>query len=134
LSFFANEIAIKDELSRNTAKSREYHRKFAAGNVCYQLKKVPRFRLCKYIINAFILKKCFRCTGEIVYRVIINDFPIAVGVGDVVKCAASLITSVRVVSSIGGDTGGTENLSASLSNVARLAAHPKFVWVFNASC
>jgi hypothetical protein len=44
------------------------------------------------------------------YRVIINDCPIAVGVGDVVECAASLI------------------------NVARLAAHPKFVWVFNANC
>jgi hypothetical protein len=26
------------------------------------------------------------------YRVIINECPIAVGVGDVVKCAASLIT------------------------------------------
>jgi hypothetical protein len=26
------------------------------------------------------------------YRVIINDCPIAVGVGDVVECAASLIT------------------------------------------
>jgi hypothetical protein len=26
------------------------------------------------------------------YRVIINDSPIAVGVGDIVKCAASLIT------------------------------------------
>jgi hypothetical protein len=34
---------------------------------------------------------------------------------------------------IGGDTGGSENLSTSLSNVARLAAHPKFVWVFNAN-
>jgi glycerol-3-phosphate dehydrogenase len=27
---------------------------------------------------------------------------------------------------------GSGNLSTSLSNVARLAAHPKFVWVFNA--
>jgi hypothetical protein len=26
------------------------------------------------------------------------------------------------------DTGGSGNLSSSLSNVARLAAHPKFVW------
>jgi hypothetical protein len=25
------------------------------------------------------------------------------------------------------------NLSTSLSNVARVAAHPKFVWVFNAN-
>jgi hypothetical protein len=40
---------------------------------------------------------------------------------------------VRRVSPIGGDTGGSENLSTSLSNVARLAAHPKFVWVFNAN-
>jgi hypothetical protein len=40
------------------------------------------------------------------YRVIINDCPIAVGVGDVVECAASLITRVRLVSPIGGDTGG----------------------------
>jgi hypothetical protein len=39
LAFFASEIAIKDELSRNTANSGEYHTKFAA---C--LKKVPRFR------------------------------------------------------------------------------------------
>jgi hypothetical protein len=35
---------------------------------------------------------------------------------------------------IGGDTGGSGNLSTSLSNVARLAAHTKFVWVFNAYC
>jgi hypothetical protein len=61
------------------------------------------------------------------YRIIINDCPIAVGVGDVVECAASLITSVRLVSSIGGATGGSGNLSTSLSNVARLA-------VFNANC
>jgi hypothetical protein len=26
------------------------------------------------------------------------------------------------------------NLSISLSNVARLLAHPKFVWVFNVNC
>jgi hypothetical protein len=36
---------------------------------------------------------------------------------------------VRLVSPIGGDPGGSGNLS----NVARLAAHPKFVWVFNAN-
>jgi hypothetical protein len=30
--------------------------------------------------------------------------------------------------------GGSGNLSTSLSNVAKLAAHPKFVWVFNANC
>jgi hypothetical protein len=30
--------------------------------------------------------------GIIIYRVIINVCPIAVGVGDVVECAASLIT------------------------------------------
>jgi hypothetical protein len=34
----------------------------------------------------------------------------------------------------GGDTGGRGNLSTNLYNVARLAAHPKFVWVFNANC
>jgi hypothetical protein len=60
--------------------------------------------------------------------------PIAVGVGDVVECAASLITWVRLVAPIGGATGGSGNLSTSLFNVARLAAHPKFVWVFNANC
>jgi hypothetical protein len=27
----------------------------------------------------------------------------------------------------------SENLSTSLSNVVRLAAHPKFVWTFNAN-
>jgi hypothetical protein len=35
---------------------------------------------------------------------------------------------------IGGATGGSRNLSTSLSNVARLGAHPNFVWVFNANC
>jgi hypothetical protein len=39
---------------------------------------------------------------------------------------------VRLVSPIGGTPGGSGNLS-SLSNVTRLAAHPKFVWVFNAN-
>jgi hypothetical protein len=37
---------------------------------------------------------------------------------------------VSLVSPIGGGSG---NLSTSLSNVAKLAAHPKFVWVFNAN-
>jgi hypothetical protein len=46
LSFFASEIAIKDKLSRNAANSREYQSQFAAGNVGYQLKKVPRFQMC----------------------------------------------------------------------------------------
>jgi hypothetical protein len=40
-----------------------------------------------------------------------NDCPIAVGVGDVVECATSLITSVGLVSPIDGDTGGIGNLS-----------------------
>jgi hypothetical protein len=40
-----------------------------------------------------------------------NDCPIAVGAGDVVECAASLITSVGLVSPIDGDTGGIGNLS-----------------------
>jgi hypothetical protein len=34
---------------------------------------------------------------------------------------------------VGGATGGIENLSTSLFNVAKVAAHPKFVWVFNAN-
>jgi hypothetical protein len=41
---------------------------------------------------------------------------------------------VRLVFPIGGATSGSGNLSTSLSNVARLTAHPKFVWVFNANC
>jgi hypothetical protein len=40
---------------------------------------------------------------------------------------------MRLVSPIGGAPGGSGNLSTSLSNVARLAAHSKFVWVFNAN-
>jgi hypothetical protein len=40
---------------------------------------------------------------------------------------------VKLVSPIGGAPGGSENLSTSLSNVTRLAADPKFVWVFNAN-
>jgi hypothetical protein len=40
---------------------------------------------------------------------------------------------VRLVLPVGGATGGSGNLSTSLSNVARLAAHPQFVWVFNAN-
>jgi hypothetical protein len=41
---------------------------------------------------------------------------------------------VRLTSPIGSAAGGSVNLSTSLSNVAKLAAHPKFVWVFNANC
>jgi hypothetical protein len=48
-----SEIAIKGELSRNTANSREYHSQFAVCNVCYQLKKVPRFRMFSQIILEF---------------------------------------------------------------------------------
>jgi hypothetical protein len=40
---------------------------------------------------------------------------------------------VRLVLQVGGATGGSGNLSTSLSNVARLTAHPQFVWVFNAN-
>jgi hypothetical protein len=40
---------------------------------------------------------------------------------------------VRLVSPIGSAAGGSGNLSTSLSNFARLAAHPKFVWLFNAN-
>jgi hypothetical protein len=52
---------------------------------------------------------------------------IAVGVSDVVECAAASYMSDCA-------TGGSGNLSTSLSNVASLAAHPKFLWVFNANC
>jgi hypothetical protein len=38
------------------------------------------------------------------------------------------------MSPLGGATGGGGNLSTSLSNAVRLAADPKFVWVFNANC
>jgi hypothetical protein len=41
---------------------------------------------------------------------------------------------VRLASPIGSAAGGSVNLSTSLSNVTKLAAHPKFVWVFNANC
>jgi hypothetical protein len=41
---------------------------------------------------------------------------------------------VRLASPIGIAAGSSVNLSTSLSNVAKLAAHPKFVWVFNANC
>jgi hypothetical protein len=41
---------------------------------------------------------------------------------------------VRLASPIGSAAGGSVNLSTSLSNVAKLTAHPKFVWVFNANC
>jgi hypothetical protein len=40
---------------------------------------------------------------------------------------------VRLASPIGSAAGGSENVSTSLSNVAKLAAHPKFVWVFKAN-
>jgi hypothetical protein len=41
---------------------------------------------------------------------------------------------VRLPSPIDSAAGGSVNLSTSLSNVAKLAAHPQFVWVFNANC
>jgi hypothetical protein len=41
---------------------------------------------------------------------------------------------VRLATPIGSAAGGSANLSTSLSNVAKVAAHPKFVWVFNANC
>jgi hypothetical protein len=40
---------------------------------------------------------------------------------------------VRLASPIGSAAGGSVNLS-DLSNVAKLAAHPISVWVFNANC
>jgi hypothetical protein len=56
----------------------------------------------------------------------VQDTINAVGVGDVVEYAESLITRVRLVSPIDGATGGSGNLSTSLSNIARLAAHVGF--------
>jgi hypothetical protein len=41
---------------------------------------------------------------------------------------------VRLASLIGSAAGSSGNLSTGLSNVAKLAAHPKFVWIFNANC
>jgi esterase/lipase superfamily enzyme len=41
---------------------------------------------------------------------------------------------VRLASPIGSAAGGSVNLSTSLPNVAKLAAHSKFVWVFNGNC
>jgi hypothetical protein len=38
-----------------------------------------------------------------------------------------------MITPIGGAPGGSGNLSTSLSNLAKLAAHPTFVWVFNAN-
>jgi hypothetical protein len=40
---------------------------------------------------------------------------------------------MRLVSPIGSAAGGSGNLSTSLSNVAKLAAHAKFVCTFNAN-
>jgi hypothetical protein len=40
---------------------------------------------------------------------------------------------MRLVSPIGGATGGSGKLATSFANVARVAAHSKFVWVFNAN-
>jgi hypothetical protein len=61
---------------------------------------------------------CFNnCTnigsGANIYRVIIKYCTIVVGVGGLVECAASFITWVRLVSPIGGATGGSGNLSIS---------------------
>jgi hypothetical protein len=41
---------------------------------------------------------------------------------------------MRLASPIGSAAGGSVNLSTSLSNIAKLAAHPQFVWVFNGHC
>jgi hypothetical protein len=45
----------------------------------------------------------------------------------VLECAASFITRVRLASPIGSAAGDSVNLSISLSNVGKLAAHPQFV-------
>jgi hypothetical protein len=79
------------------------------------------FYLLSYTVFHWVHKKIYE--QEIFlffsFRVIIlvNDCPIAVGVGDVIECAASLVTWVRLVSLIGGATGGNENLSTSLSGL-----------------
>jgi hypothetical protein len=41
---------------------------------------------------------------------------------------------VKLGSPTGSAAGGSVNLSTSLSNVGKLAANPKFDWVFNANC
>jgi hypothetical protein len=41
---------------------------------------------------------------------------------------------VRLALPIGSAAGGSVNLSTTLSNVAKVAAVPKFVCVFNANC
>jgi hypothetical protein len=64
---------------------------------------------------------------------VINCCTIVVVVGGLVEYAASFIIWVILVSPIGGAAEGSGNLSTSLSNVARLAAHQKCVWVFNAN-
>jgi hypothetical protein len=95
------------------------------------------FHLCWWNTCFFLSKSLFSLSVlsiVCIYGVIINEYLIAVGVGDVVECAASFITLVRLASPIGSAAGGSVNLSTSLSNVAKLAAHPKFVWVFNANC
>jgi hypothetical protein len=66
------------------------------------------------------------CQHNCVWSVDVQDTINAVGVGDVVEYAESLITRVRLVSPIDGATGGSGNLSTSLSNIARLAAHVGF--------
>jgi hypothetical protein len=48
--------------------------------------------------------------------VIINDCLIAVGIDDVLECAASFIKWVRLASPIGSAAGASINLSTSLSN------------------
>jgi hypothetical protein len=60
-----------------------------------------------FFVNLFVFYYCV----IIYYSVIINYCPIAVGVGDVVECAASLLTWVRLVSPIGGAPGGNGNQS-----------------------
>jgi hypothetical protein len=81
--------------------------------------------------------RCCSITYEYIYRVIMNYCTIVVGLGErwwLNWMCPSLITWVRLASPIGGATSGSGNLSTSLSNVAKQAAHPKFVWIFNANC
>jgi hypothetical protein len=58
--------------------------------------------------NGFYTPPICKNTGSFV---IINDCIIAVGAGDVVECAASFITWVKLASPIGIAAGGSVNLS-----------------------
>jgi hypothetical protein len=95
-------------------KFRQPLKRFARSrsNSCFDkmhFRKDRFFKLEKLFLILLVLVSNFVLLRNLLlYRVIINDCLIAVGVGDVVECAASFITCVRLVSPIGGATGGSE--------------------------